>query len=222
MLSKKVDAIILAGSHFVEEYDEDNDYIREAAKQVPIAILSGKIVGDNIVCAYCDDKQAMIETANMLLDRGSKQSIFIYSVISNSIRRKIAGLQQAYEAHGLVFREKYAVHCPISNIDMCAEYLEAVSQQFSYDAIICTDDALAVSALKYAQKAQIRVPDQLRIVGYNNSILSRCTFPELTTVDNHTAELCEKLVEMTVAHINGKPGQTLFSLRGDLIYRGTV
>lgn len=222
MLSKKVDAIVLAGSHFVEEYDEDNDYIREAAKQVPIAILSGEIVGDNIVCAYCDDKQATIDIANALLDRGSEQAIFIYGVVSNSIRRKIAGLQEAYAARGLVFRDRCAVHCPISDIDLCTEYLQAISQQFHYDAIIGTDDAFAVAALKYAQKQKIDVPSQLRIVGYNNSILSRCTNPELTTVDNHTEELCEKLVEMTIDSIAGTPKQTLCSVKGDLIFRGTV
>lgn len=222
MLSKKVDAIVLAGSHFVEEYDEDNDYIRAAAQQLPIAILSGKITGENIVCAYCDDSLAMYEMASRLFALGSKQIMFLYGVASNSIRRKIAGLEEAYTANGQVFREKYAVHCPISDMDPCADYIKAIRQQFNFDAIICTDDAFAVAALRYAQMERVAVPEQLRIIGYNDSILSRCTTPQLSTVDNRTQELCEKLVEMTTDSIAGKAKQTQFSLPGKLIFRGTT
>lgn len=222
MLSKKVDAIILAGSHFVEEYDEDNDYIRQAAKEVPIGILSGKLNDEHIVSAYCDDRQAIYDTASRLFDLGSKQIVFLCGAISYSIRQKITGLQEAYAARDIPFRDKYVIYCPLSNFDLCAEYLRAVRHQFFYDAVICADDAFAVSALKYAEKESIRVPDQLRIVGYNDSILSRCTSPELSTVDNRTHELCVKLVEMVINSITGQEEESQFFLPGNLIFRGTT
>lgn len=222
MLSKKVDAIILAGSHFVEEYDADNDYIRMAAQQVPIGILSGYVSGDNIACAYCDNNRAIFEMANHLFDLGSRQIIFIYNMMSDSIRCKISGLKEAYKSRGLEYREKYAVYCPITDINALEKYIKAIRNQFQFDAIICMDDLFAVAALKYAQNAHIRVPEQLRIVGYNNSILSQCTTPMLSTVDNRTTELCEKLVEMVVNILSNTEGPTEYSLPGELICRGTT
>ena len=222
MISKKVDAIVLAGSHFVEECDEDNDYIRSAAQHLPVAILSGKITGENIVCAYCDDKAAMREVGNRLFSLGSEKIVFLYGVVSNSIHRKIAGLKEAYEANGFTFREKYAVYCPMTGIDACADYIGAIRRQFEFDAIVCMDDTFAVAALKYAQRENIAVPDQLRIVGYNNSIISHCTTPELSTVENKTPELCKKLVDMTIESMQGTPEQTQFSVPGEILFRGTT
>ena len=222
MISKKVDAIILAGSHFVEEYDEDNDYIRQAAQKVPIAILGGELEGDNIVCACCDDRQAIFDVACQLFDLGSKQTIFLCGVMSYSIRQKIKGLEEAYAAKDIPFRDKYVAYCPLSDFDLCAEYLRAIRRQFAYDAIICADDAFAVSALKYAEREAIAVPAQLRIVGYNDSILSRCTFPELSSVDNRTHELCVKLVEMVLSRIAGRGEDAKFLLSGRLVSRGTT
>ena len=222
MISKKVDAIVLAGSHFVEECDEDNDYIRNAAQHLPVAILNGKITGERIVCAYCNDSIAMYEVGTRLFALGSTKIVFLYGVASNSIRRKIAGLKDAYVANGYTFREKYAVYCPITDIDACADYIGAIRHQFDFDAIVCMDDTFAVAALKYAQRENIAVPDQLRIVGYNNSVISHCTTPELSTVDNKTPLLCEKLVDMTIDSIQGTPEQTQFSIPGEILFRGTT
>lgn len=222
MLSKKVDAIVLAGSHFVEEYEDDNQYIHDAAKQLPVALLNGQYSGENIISACCNDQKALYEIGNYLLQHGSKQIIFIYGVPSNSIRRKIAGLKEAYAANNLVFKDKYAVHYPIVEIDACSNYLNALRRQLHFDAIICNDDLFAVSALKFAQREHLAVPDELKIMGYNNSILSHCTSPELSTVDNRVSELCDKLAKMVVNRINGNETETEYILSGNLIFRDTT
>lgn len=222
MLSKRVDAIILAGSHFVEEYDADNDYIRAAARHVPIGILSGLVSGENIASAYCNNTRAIFDTANYLFDLGSEQIIFIYNMMSDSIRCKISGLKEAYNSRGLEYREKYAVYCPITEINAIENYIKAIRNQFQFDAVICMDDLFAVAALKYAQSEQLSVPEQLRVMGYNNSILSQCATPALSTVDNRTMELCEKLVEMLANRLAGIDGPMEFSLLGRLVCRGTT
>ena len=54
----------------------------------------------------------------------------------------------------------------------------------SFDAVVVSDDELAVGAVKYAHAAGISIPDELSVIGYNNSLLSRCTDPELSSIDN--------------------------------------
>ena len=43
------------------------------------------------------------------------------------------------------------------------------------DAVLASDDSLAVGAVKYAHLAGISMPEDFSIIGYNNSILARCT-----------------------------------------------
>ena len=47
--SKRVDAIILAGSKFVEMRPKDNSYLIEAAKDLPLMLVNGYLEGENIV-----------------------------------------------------------------------------------------------------------------------------------------------------------------------------
>ena len=53
ILQKRIDALVLIGSSYAED-DEDSEkveYIREAAKQVPVFMMNGCIRGENIYCA---------------------------------------------------------------------------------------------------------------------------------------------------------------------------
>ena len=48
LLSRNVDAVLLIGSHFIENSPEENRYILEAASKIPVFILNGELKGDNI------------------------------------------------------------------------------------------------------------------------------------------------------------------------------
>lgn len=222
ILSKHVDALVFAGSHFVEENDSDNAYIYAAAEKVPVAILGAKLTGKNICCSLCDDYLGALHMADALFNRGARQIAFLYHVMSDSVRKKLSGLREACRQKGIVFREKNALLCPSHDIDSCVSFLQAMSRQIIFDAVMCMDDQLAVGALKYAQAENISVPERLQIAGYNNSILARCSTPELTTVDNHLEELCEALVQMLIAHLNQDASETLHLIQGSMVFRGTT
>jgi DNA-binding LacI/PurR family transcriptional regulator len=62
--SKRVDAIILAGSKFVEMRAKDNAYIIEAASDLPIMLVNGFLEGENIYSTVCDDHAAVYGAAS--------------------------------------------------------------------------------------------------------------------------------------------------------------
>ena len=64
-----------------------------------------------------------------------------------------------------------------------------------FDAVLATDDVLAVGAVKYAHAKGLKIPEDLSIVGYNNSEFSVCCEPELTTIDNTGEELCNITID---------------------------
>ena len=57
------------------------------------------------------------------------------------------------------------------------------------DAICCSNDMLAIGAMKYFSAAGIRVPADISIVGMDNLLLASVSTPALTTIDYHTYEL---------------------------------
>ena len=105
--SKRVDAIILAGSKFVEMRAKDNAYIIEAASDLPIMLVNGYLEGDNIYSTVCDDHAAMYGAAAQLLQAGRKRILYLYTSYSYSGVNKLEGYKDALKAKGIT-PENYA------------------------------------------------------------------------------------------------------------------
>ncbi len=224
LLSKRMDAIILVGSNFVEAEEDKNRYIRQGALTVPVMIINAALNGDNIYCTLCDDRRAVYDATIALQNSGHKNILFLYNAKSYSGYKKSEGFVAAREdAIGAAFdRERYVHYLP-GNINTVKEYLEMLYQKdLKFDAIITADDSLAIGALKFARAHNLAVPDEFSIIGYNNSIIAECSDPELTSIDNKLEAVCNHCVNtlMGVFQNEEMPHRTVFS--AEIIKRGTT
>ena len=224
LLSKRIDAIILVGSNFVEAATADNDYIRKAAEKVPVMILNGALSGSNIYATVSDDYTGVHEATRRLTNKGSKHIHYLYNAHSYSGNHKRTGFIDAMADQGLIQEQLLAMtHYIDGGIQEARSALNALAQEgIVIEGIIAADDTLAVGALKFAKDKHLSVPDDLAIIGYNNSIIATCCEPELTSIDNNVEALSKACIDnlMTVIAGNQVPSQTIYPAK--LIERGTT
>jgi LacI family transcriptional regulator/LacI family asc operon transcriptional repressor len=224
LLSKRTDAIILVGSNFVEADNTKNDYIRDAALQVPIMILNAALDGSNIYCTLCDDYHAVYDATSALIKNGLKNILYLYNSESYSSNKKMSGFLAAMDPlYSDPVKKQELVHYINGNLLEVRNYLSALSKTgFNPDAIVASDDFLAIGALKYAKEHHISVPDQLSIIGYNNSIVALCCEPELTSIDNKLEALCANCVTTLMGVFNNQavPLKTVY--QAEIKKRGTT
>ncbi|MBQ7623991.1 MAG: LacI family DNA-binding transcriptional regulator [Clostridia bacterium] len=218
LLSKNVDAVIFIGSQYVEEDPADNDYIKEAAETVPVFIMNGYIDAKNVYCALCDEYKATFDLTEKLIGSGVREPVFLYRVNSESTRVKIRGIKDACAKAGINFGEERVTVCP-KGVYPCAEALEELSETLSFDCALCADDLIAVSVLKYAAAKGLRVPRDVRVCGYNDSILAFSTSPELTSVDNKMFALCRLTADNVINKLSGENISPKTVVSADIIER---
>lgn len=223
LMSKRVDGIILAGSQFVPNTeDADNSYITEAAKSVPIVLVNGFLKGFNIYSVMCDDKEAVYDATNRLITSGHSDIIYLYTSTSYSGTNKLNGYLTAMADFGFTVKPEY-YHLCTKSITKARDYLDMLySKRIHFDAVITSDDSLAVGAVKFAYKRGIRIPDELEIIGYNNSVLSSCTEPELTSIDNKVEQLAVTAVSLLMKVLCGERVEQLNTVSANLIKRNTT
>ncbi len=224
LISKKVDAVVLIGSNFLEDNDESNRYIKDAAASVPIMLLNASYEYNNVYSIFCDDFGSMSNATGRLIESGRKNILYLYNSHSYSGNRKLLGFKNAFEKRNLAVSKKQLQFCPCTREDITgiAQFVEGICKQYSgFDAIIASEDSLAAGALKYVKKAGKKVPEDVAIIGYNNSIITTLCDPELTSVDNKLETLCEQLVFILMGVLSGKdmPKKTEYS--GELVIRET-
>ncbi|MGN0160371.1 MAG: LacI family DNA-binding transcriptional regulator [Lachnospiraceae bacterium] len=222
LISKRVDGIILVGSKFIDSDTDKNHYIIDAAKNLPIMLVNCYLEGENIYSAQCDDESAVYDVTSQLIQSGHENIVYLYTSTSQSGMNKISGYRRALSTHHIAERSEFIQLCN-KDIRRAKDYLSSLHEQgIHFDAVVTSDDFLAVGALKYAYEKHLSVPKDLSIVGYNNSILANCTEPELTSIDSKVEALCFTTVEnlMKVFNSSDVPKRTLIA--ADIIKRNTT
>ena len=90
-------------------------------------------------------------------------------------------------------------------------------------AIICGSDLMALGVVRAARSRGLRVPQDLSVVGYDDSALIPFTDPPLTTIRQPVAAMCQAAVTTLVAEIGGAavPRSDLLFVP-ELIVRGST
>ncbi len=198
LLSKHIDALIYVGSTFAGngENIHDTDYIREASQKVPVFVINGNVEGEEVYVSVCDDRTAVYDAVTALIRKGREKILFLTDSHSYSANKKLMGYEDALSDAGLpILGElKMYVKNDIHSVrDLLLQY-----SNLEFDAVIASNDEIAVGAVKYAKVKGLRIPEDINIIGYNNSRLAVACEPELTSIDNHTEQICYDTVERVI------------------------
>ena len=225
LISKKVDGIIFVGSHFVYPDASDNKYIINASEKVPVMLLNAEVEGDNIYCVSSDDHDSVYRATRKLVESGFKDILYFYNANSYSAHLKERGFRDAMKDAGIEVSDKQFQYFNGTNEDvhgMSAQLEKAAASGLKFNAVVASDDTLALSAVKYAQSKGFILPDDFAVIGYNNSMLTNCCDPEITSIDNKVETLCKHLTSILMGVLSGDemPRKTVF--KGEIVEKGTT
>lgn len=72
------------------------------------------------------------------------------------------------------------------------------------DGLFCANDTSVVSAIQFAKNREIRIPEELSIMGFNNDPICKIIEPELSSVQQPAYELGEVAASQVWSLLNGK------------------
>jgi DNA-binding LacI/PurR family transcriptional regulator len=70
-----------------------------------------------------------------------------------------------------------------------------------FDGVFCVNDSLAMGVLRGLADAGTRVPDEVKVIGFDNVEGSEFLVPSLSTVDPDHDGMAERAVELLVRRI---------------------
>jgi LacI family transcriptional regulator len=173
-----------------------------------------------------DDVAAAREMTEHLIRAGHTRIGFIKGAPSHfAAERRLQGFRAAIAAHGLEAPESAVAQGHFtyrSGMDAAARLLAAARRP---TAIFASNDDMAAGAMSTALRLGLRVPDDLSVVGFDDTEIARTIWPQLTTVRQPIADMASTAVELLSRHSEGEQGaQTYKAVRLDteIIERGTV
>lgn len=192
MTAKHVDAIITIGTPFSSE--KDIRQLQQVAESVPVITINCDYHLPNMYSVVCNEKEGMRKLVHWLAEKGCRKPAYLYDFLTYSGRHKLDGFYQGCRELKLDVSDER-----ICQIERTLEAAEAsvdrlVASQCEFDAILTSEDVLAVGA----QRAMLRSGMNVPVIGWNNSILAQCATPTLSSVDNKLASLCAAAVNLVI------------------------
>lgn len=82
---------------------------------------------------------------------------------------------------------------------------ELVKHHQHYSLLICSNDVLAIAAMKVLRRAGISVPDQVSVLGFDDTVLSEIVEPSLSTIAQPTEDISTIVIDNLLKQIQGIP-----------------
>ncbi|MGM0754625.1 MAG: catabolite control protein A [Bacillota bacterium] len=186
MLGKQVDGIVFMGGNIT-------DVLVEEFKRSPVPIVLAASVEEQAQTpsVNINYEQAIYDSVQLLIEKGHKRIAFVSGPMSEPINsvRKLAGYKRALEEAGIAFDDVLVAkgdYSYDSGIEALANLLE---QSDKPTAVIAATDEMALGVIHGAQDRGVSIPEDLEVIGFDNTRLSLMVRPQLTTVVQPTYDI---------------------------------
>ena len=204
----------------IEGLSVENKTISSELKRGDIPVVTINSRSSKFDDISADIEASMAEVIERLRASGRKRVGFIGE--DHSVGREIAFRKAASELgildESLIFSSK---------LRFAAAGAEGFERLFSLpeppDAIICAYDYIVIGVLNAAWNAGISVPDKLALVGNDNLRVASSYRLGITTIDQKSRALYEKVVDRLMARINGDESEPMnIKVKSEIVVRGTA
>ncbi len=181
-------------------------------------IETHKVVSDNVKGSY--------DATSHLIAQGFKNIALITGIEGLFITtERMAGYEAALKDHGLQVKPEYIEHCNHGGMDQ-HELEKAFSALWKLkkkpDAIFASSDKLTSGVLRILRANNIKIPQEVGLIGYSNSDYTEWIDPPLTIVKQPAFEMGEVAMKLLLQLIESKRPVTEFEtkvLTANLIIR---
>lgn len=195
-LERRVDGFIILGA---KKSSKLIDIFRE--NRVPFVLVGDYGEDHEDVCQVeIEDKAAVKSAVDYLINIGhTRIGIITGSLEYASACNRLCGYLSALEAAGIERKEEYIENCE-NMTEVMGENLakKLLLQREPVTALVAFNDSVALSVYKAAQSLNVRIPDQLSVIGFDDSMVASYVQPGLTTVWQPSYEKGEKAANLLI------------------------
>ncbi len=209
LMSKSVDGIIimpLAITH---------DKIQEAMdKGVKIVLIDRPIKGGDCDVVLVDNLNASYSAVEQLIIRGHRKIGIICGPQSiYTAQERLKGYLRIFEDYDMQVDEKYIKY---GNYEIQSGYelmKEFVNCDDTPTAIVVTNYEMTLGAVMAINESNIRVPEELSLIGFDNQQLARVVKPNLAIVIQPIQQIGESAANLMLKRLKGDEGNFPAMLR---------
>ncbi len=205
LLANRVDGVLASFSKNTHDFSHFQQLIDN---EIPLVFFDRDhedLPTDSVIV---DDYSGAYHAVEHLIERGCRRIAF-YSAPQHLLigKKRLEGYRAALENNNIPFNPDLVYAC--DTFDEAIKISRSILKKHDRpDAVFAVNDLTAMGVLKIAKQLGLKIPEEIKVAGFENSYISWICEPELTTVDQFGFELGKKATELLLKRIN----QEIFEL----------
>lgn len=219
---QKVDAIIQLGGR-VDDLVSNEEYvevINQVMAVIPV-VVTGKLDGTRCNTVRIDSMMAMELLMQHLFELGHQEIALIGG------RKDVLATFEKYQRYKQLLKENMIEYNPDLVADDAGYDFETGYKQMGKildkgvnpTAVIAINDFSGIGVMKCLSERNIRVPEDMSVVSYDNTYMAEMTSPKLTSIDYNYEEYGKKLIDTAIALIEGRKASNVRMVTPTLVVR---
>ncbi|CAM2946155.1 MULTISPECIES: GntR family transcriptional regulator [Salinicoccus] len=193
-------------------------------KKIPTLMINARYEELNIPFISIDDTKSGFIATEYLLEHGHQDIALITKIDDLQGKLRMKGYIKAFEEHDTVFKGEYIYTFSTESrnavVNQVVEHIEMGTLDVT--AIVCYNDEIAYDLNKKLRNIDYKIPEDISLIGEDNSILSRLEDTLLTTTSHPQEDLGMKAANWIVKAIqDGVEGDSII-LDTSIIERNSV
>ncbi|GAA2366846.1 LacI family DNA-binding transcriptional regulator [Nonomuraea africana] len=167
---------------------------------VPTVVLGGPGRHGSLSSVWADDREAMLSIVEYLAALGHRRIAHVAGLPAfRHTQRRMRALRDS--TRRLALADAVSVATDFSDSEGAAATRTLLSRGTRPTAIVYDSDVMALAGLGVAGEMGVRVPDELSIVAFDDSVLTRIAHPAITALSRDTFALGGQVAEVMLALI---------------------
>jgi len=196
-----IDGLILLGG------SKRLDHLMEMTDRLPTVMVDREIENAPFSQVNIKNKLAMKDAVNYICSLGHDEIGYVGFNFQNSIANvelRKEGFIEALKDNKKKIREEYVIYESYKNpLGAIKEFYEHIRENFSKiknlpTALITQNDYNAIAVIKYLRDINIRVPEDISVMGFTNISMSEYVFPPLTTITHPKRSMGKYSLELLI------------------------
>lgn len=188
--------ILCSGTVAMNKFDKIN---------VPLITIERNLE-KGTACVECDNLKGGRLAAKHLIELGCKNLVQISGVCGNYMPAdsRETGFIEVCEEYKIAHQELKTNETQY-NVGEYKELIEDVLlNNKGVDGIFASSDLIAAQILQVCAKLKIKVPQQLKVVGFDDVLVASLTTPTITTIHQPIKEMAQMAISLLIEASNGK------------------
>src|SRR4030042_223892 len=205
LIEKRVDGIIFISTEMCNKNGNYAHYIYLIKRNIPTVLINGSIENTDIPFVRINELKAGYMETKHMIKKGLRKIAFLGGP-ENSIPTtdKLKGYKKAFREFKLTIDKKYIILDKHEIKNGFKNTTSLLNMKEKPEGIITVSDALAIEAIRAARAKNISIPDDIKIIGFDDIKFSASFFPSITTIAQPKYKMGTMALDMLIHLIEKK------------------